>query len=125
MAEERDVPTLDELVIECDTIAANLDKTYPPGAEVSGADVMSELKNTILPLIKDVAASAMLDIGEIQDDINPVKLTRADADEAAILLKAYAASNPTDAGLQGRIAAQLEALEDGDDEEDEEETETN
>ncbi len=127
MAEERDVPPMDELVAECDTIVANLDKNYPAGAEVSGADVMSELKNTILPLIKDGIASALLDIMDLQDAVNPVKLGQQEAEEVSALLKAFAASRPTDAALQERIALALEPLEDDDEEEGEAEegTETN
>lgn len=115
MAEERDVPTLDELVNEIDNLSARLDKDYPDGTEVSGAAVMSELKNTFLPFLKDVAAATMIDIGEIQDIVDPVKITRAEADETSALLQAFAASRPTDLALQERIAATLELLENDDD----------
>jgi len=119
MAEERDVPTLDELVNEFDAVVARLDKDYPAGTEVLGSALMSEIKNTLMPLFKDVAAATLLDIIDIQDEINPVKLTQAQSEETADLLKAFAASRPTDPALQERIALALEPLE-GDDDDDEE-----
>lgn len=114
MAEERDIPMLEELVNECDAISARLDKDFPAGTEVPGSALMSEIKNTLLPLIKDVASAAMLDISDIQDEINPVKLSQAQAQDTADLLKAFAASRPTDPTLQERIALAVESLEDDD-----------
>lgn len=117
MAEERDVPTLEELANECDAIMARLDKDFPAGTEVSGASLMSEIKNTLLPLFKDIAAAAFLDIIDLQDEINPVKISQAQAEETADLLKAFAASRPMDPALLERISAALEPLEGDEDDE--------
>jgi len=120
MAEERDVPMLEDLVNEVDAIVARLDASPTPA---TAETVMSELKNTILPLIKDIAASTMLGLIEIHDEINPVKLSGEQADETAALLKAFAEST-TDAALKQRIAEALEPLEEEEDDGDEE-SETN
>jgi hypothetical protein len=124
MAEEREIPTLDELVTEIEGIVERLDKDHPAGAPVDPAALMSEIKNTVLPLMKDLAASTALGFVEIQDIVDPIKLSGADAEEVAALLKAFAQTRPTDAALQERIGLAMEALEQ-DDEEGDEEEETN
>ncbi len=113
MAEERDVPMLEELVTEIDATVARLDAS-PTAA--TAESVMSEIKNTILPLMKDLASSCMLGFIEINDIIDPVKLTGEQADETVVLLKAYAAAT-TDPALKERIAEALIPLEEEDDDE--------
>ena len=80
--------------------------------------LMSELKNTILPLMKDITASTMLDLIELRDIVDPIKLNTAEADEIEALLKAFSESRVGDTALQARIAEALMALERNDDEED-------
>ncbi len=125
MAEERDVPMLEDLLGEIDATMARLDASPTP-TDIEG--VWSELKNTILPLMKDVVASTRLDLIEIQDIVDPIKLTTVEAEENEELLKAFAASRPGDTALQERINGMLAVLERGDDEEDgegDDEAETN
>jgi hypothetical protein len=121
-AEERDVPTLEELLTEIDATIARLDQ---PGA--AAANAMDEIRNTILPLMKDVVASVGLGFIDIQDEINPIRLGGADAEEIHTLLQAFAASRPTDTQLQERVKQAADLLEQDDDEEggDEDDEETN
>lgn len=127
MSEERDIPTLDDLVNEIEALSQRLDRDYPPSTQVTAEAVMSELKNTLLPLIKDVASAAMIDISDLNDAVNPVKVSMVDAQEMADLLKAFAASRPTDLELQARIKDKVDILEGEDDEDgdDDEDTEQN
>ena len=123
MAEvERDVPGLDELVIEIDANIARLDNA---AGEITAASVMSELKNTILPLMKDIASSAGLGFEEIQDIIEPIKLTGASAQNIGELLQGFKAASPGNANLHGRIdeaLVDLEQMDPPDEDEDDEET---
>lgn len=118
MAEERDIPTLDDLAVEIDGIIARLDRDYPAGAPVDAAAVMSELKNTVLPLMKDLSASTTLGFVEIQDIVDPIKLTGGEAEEISALLKAFAATRQGDSALLERIAQANEFLEQDDEDED-------
>ncbi len=124
MAEERDVPTLGDLLSEIDATVTRLDQAST--SPVTAAMVMDEIRNTILPLMKDIVASTGFGFEDIQDIIDPVKIAQGDAEEISALLKAFAASRPTDAALQERIAQATEVLEqDDEDEEEGTETETN
>lgn len=121
MSEERDIPTLEELSTEVDATVARLDKVAPStNPEIQ--NLRDEIKNTLLPLIKDLAASTSIGLIYVQDLAEPVELSGAEADEAATLLKAFAESQPLDKALQERIAIAVEPLlgDDGEDDEDEE-----
>jgi len=130
MSEERDIPTLDDLATEIDATIAKLDG---PAGEIPADPIaackliMGEIKNTILPLMKDIVASTSIGLMYVQDLAEPVELTGGEADEVATLLKAFAGSRPGDTALQERISAALEPLEpdDDEDEEDEDEAESN
>ncbi len=124
MSEERDVPQLDELGTEIDAQIARLDNT--PEGSITAASVMSELKNTVLPLLKDLAAATGLGFEEIQDEVNPIKLGGAAAQNIGELLQALKAGSPGNADLHGRIDEALVDLEQVDEpEEDEEDEDTN
>ena len=132
MSEERDIPTLDDLAKEIEATAQRLDQqaaaATASGVAFTADQLLGEIRNTILPLMADIVASAQLDIIEIRDVIDPVKLTTPEAEEIEALLQAFKASRPTDTALGERVDAALEILEsDGgeDGEEDEEEEPAN
>jgi len=109
---------LEDLLNEIDATVARLDSAPNPTTPEEGVRMlMSELKNTILPLVKDVAASTMLDLMEMRDIVDPIKLNTSDAEEIEALLMAFSESRAGDPGLQARISDALAALERGDDEE--------
>ncbi len=130
MSEERDIPTLDDLATEIDATIAKWDGPageLPADPVAAIKHVWSEIKNTILPLVKDLTASTSVGLMYVQDLAEPVELTGGEADEVATLLKAFAGSRPGDTALQERIAAALEPLEPDDDEDEDgdEDEETN
>lgn len=126
MSEERDIPTLEDLAKEIEATAVRFDQ-QAAAAESSGVpmtvnQLRDELRNTILPLMGDIVASARLDFVEVHDIIDPVKLTTTEAEEIEELLQALKASRPTDTALAERVDAALEALDsdvndEGDDDE--------
>lgn len=111
--EDREVPELPDLVTEIDATIAQLSQ---PGA--AERDPIAEIRETVLPLLKDLATSVMFAVEDLQDQVNPVELTGAEAQEAMQLLKALAQLQPTNTQLQERVTQMLEALG-GDDEGDE------
>lgn len=118
MAEERDVPQLDELVAEIDANISRLDNV---AGAITPEMLMSELKNTILPLMKDLATSTGMGFEEIQDEINPIRLGGAAAQNITELLQALKAGSPGNTDLHGRIDEALVDLDQGEEEDDEEE----
>lgn len=82
--EERDTPSLGDLFTEIEAKMADFD-ARPAGS----LDVELELKNTILPLLKDVVASVGFAIEDLQDIVDPIKLSSQDAQEIGTLLAAF------------------------------------
>jgi hypothetical protein len=123
MAEERDVPELQDLVTEIETTITSLDermRTAPPGS----INAMAEITNTILPLLKDVVESVLISLVEIRDIADPIELTGADAQEIGTLLAAFRESQKDNPQLVERIDGALDLLgPEGEDDEDENEDE--
>jgi len=107
--EERDVPQLDELMTDIDNQVARYDQV--PEEQLTGKYLMSEIKNTILPLLKDIVASTGLGFEEIQDLIEPVKITAAQAQNIGELLEALKAGTPGNSTLHARVDEALIDLE--------------
>jgi|SRR5882672_4427086 len=120
MSEERDIPTLEDLAADIDAQIKRLDA--PRTTAVTADEAMNEIRNTVLSLMKDMVLSTSMGLMFVQDLAEPVELTGSEADEIATLLKAFAASRPTDLALQGRLQEALELVS-GEDDEDEDETE--
>lgn len=126
MSEERDIPTLDDLAKEIEATALRLDQqaaaATASGVAFTAEQLLGEIRNTLLPLMGDIVASVSLDVIEIRDIVDPIKLTTPDAEEIEALLQAFKASRPTDTALGERCDAALSLLQpEGDDEEEEEE----
>lgn len=120
--EERDVPELQDLVTDLEGTMKRYDEA-PQGS----IDWESEVKNTLLPLMKDLAESTMLAMVELRDIVDPVTISTEDAQEIGTLLAALRESQPGNAQLVSRIDAALAVLSDegDDDEEGDEEEDTN
>lgn len=121
--EERDVPTLQDLDTEIGVLIQRLDDT--PDERVSTQFLMNEIKNTILPLLRDTVKSVGYGFEDIQDMIDPVKIPRASADNIIELLEALKVASVGNTELHERIddaLADLEPEEEDDTETDEEET---
>lgn len=110
--EERDVPELQDLVTDLEGTMKRYDEA-PEGS----IDWESEVKNTLLPFMKDLTESVMLGMVELQDMVDPIKLTGAEAQEIGTLLAALRESQPTNAQLVSRIDEALTLLSDEPDEE--------
>lgn len=121
MAEERDIPDFPTLLADIEGTMVRLDNP------ASQADAMSEIRNTILPLMKDVIEAMMVFGEDVQDMVNPVEISAAEAQDIGTMLTAFAQSNPGNPEIAERVQAALESLdlnegEGEDDDEDEEET---
>jgi hypothetical protein len=114
--EERAVPDLPTLLADANTLQERLDK-----GEVT--DVIAFLKNDLVGLIRDTIESTLYGFEDVQDEINPIKLTGGSAKEMLLILQASLQVSPHMAArLQPLIDELAEQLgEDEDDEEDEEE----
>lgn len=118
---EREVPDLADLANQ---IQETMDQLDGPAGQT--ADAMSQIKNTILPLMKDLAESVIFALGDLEEAAIPVEISRAEAADIATLLQAVLHSNPGNADLAARVQAGLEALEQTDEPEgDDEDEETN
>ena len=119
MAEaERDIPDLPTLLADIEGTMVRLDNPS------SQADAMSEIRNTVLPLMKDFVEAMMVFGEDVQDMVNPVEITAAQAQNISTMLTAFAQSNPGNPEIAERVKSALEDLDLGDDEdEDEEEAE--
>lgn len=120
--EERDVPELPSLLEEIEATVQAFDKRSEES--ITAREIWIELKNTILPLFKDFAASTMFALEDIRDLADPVELSGEQAQDIGTMLQALAQSQPTNPELQERVREALEALDqdsdEGDDEGDEE-----
>lgn len=127
MSEERDIPTLEDLAKEIEATALRFDQqaaaATSSGVPITVEQLRDELRNTFLPLLGDVVASTGLDLMEIRDMVDPIKLTTPDAEEIEALLQAFKASRPTDTALAERVDAALGLLVPESDEDDDEEEE--
>jgi len=122
MAEaERDIPDFPTLLADIEGTMVRLDNPS------SQADAMSEIRNTILPLMKDFVEAVMVFGEDVQDMVNPVEVTAAEAQDIGTMLTAFAQSNPGNPEIAERVKTALEALDlaEGDDDEDEDEEEAN
>ena len=124
MAEaERDIPDFQTLLSDIDGQMLRLDN---PATQ---ADALSEIKNTVLPLMKDLVEVLMVFGEDVQDMVNPVEITATEAQDIGTMLTALAQSNPGNTELAERVQVALDALdlgEPGDDEgEDEDDNEAN
>jgi len=116
--DEREVPELPDLVTEIDATIAQLNQ---PGA--AGRDPITEIRETVLPLLRDLATSVMFALEDLQDQVSPVELTGAEAQEGIQLLKAFVQLQPGNTHLQERVTQMIDALGgEGDDESDEGDT---
>ena len=115
MAEERDIPDFPTLLAEIEATSARLDNPS------SQADAMSEIKNTILPLMKDFVEAVMVFGEDVQDMVNPVELTAAEAQDIGTMLTAFAQSNPGNPEIAERVQTALESLDLGGEDDDEDE----
>ncbi len=111
--EEKEVPDPIDLLKDLEGMQERLDKGQVP-------DPLMFLKNDVLPLLKDFMQSTIMAFEDVQDDINPIKLTGADAKENLTVLQATLQTNPQ---LKDRLEPIIESLQEqlGD----EDETETN
>jgi hypothetical protein len=116
MSEERDVPDLPTLLTDITAAIDRLDKTPVTDAEAVKAMVV----NDVLPLMKDFIESTLYAFEDIQDLVEPIKITGAEAQNIATILQATLQSNPGNKELAERINDGLEALDMGDDDEEEE-----
>ncbi len=122
--EERDIPELQDLVTEIENTIKSLDNR--PAASFDAAALLAEIKNTVLPLIKDVAESTLISLVEIRDIAEPVELTGQEADEMATLLAAFRESQKdTNPQLVERIDNALAVFAEDEDDEDSEEEDAN
>lgn len=115
MAEaEREIPDFPTLLADTEKDIARLE------SPVSQADALSEIKNTVLPLIRDLIEAIMIFGEDIQDEINPVKLNSSEAQDIGTLLQSVVHANPGNAELAERVNGHLESLDLLDEPEDEE-----
>ena len=123
--EERDVPELPELLAEIENTILSYDERTRAGQTLVA---MSEITNTLLPLLRDTVAAMIFEVEDIHNEINPVKLAHEDAEEVGTLLGAlHAHATATgDTGLAERVTAVLPLLgdepDDGDDGDDDGDT---
>ncbi len=118
--EERDLPQLDELAADITTQIEILDKTPPD--QITPEFLMGVLRNTVLPLMKDLAETTDSALVELDAQIDPVKISRIDAAEIVQLMQAFKTASPGQTELHDRIdAALIDLTEEEDDEEPEEE----
>lgn len=112
--DDRDIPELPDILKEVEQEMARIKKQ-------PGKDAATELiGGTVLSLMKDFIEATLLGFEEIQDQVNPVRLSGASAHEIGVLLKAALVSTPN---LKDRIEPLLVELEQ--DEEDDEDADTN
>lgn len=116
--EERNVPDIPTILNDIVSLIAKVDTAQPGHPH---ADPMNVLKNEVLPLLKDLTESVGYALEDLQDLVDPIKLTGAEASEIADILIAARDANPNNTALLEKIEAGLEALEyqegDGDGEE--------
>jgi len=118
--EERDIPQLDELATDITVQIELLDKTPPE--QVTPEFLHGVLRNTVLPLLKDLAESADANFVELSDLVDPLKISRGRAAEIKELLQSFKVASPGQSLLHERIDESLVDLDD-DEPDDEEETE--
>lgn len=118
--EERDVPDLPTILTDINALIAKVDAAQPGQPH---ADPMNVLRNELLPLLKDLTESVGYALEDVQDLVDPIKLTGAEASGIADILLAARAANPNNPALLEKIQDGLDALEyqEGGDEEDDEE----
>lgn len=114
--EERDQPPLDDLYTEVENLQKALD-ARPDGT----IDAVVEIKNTLLPLLKDIIGATLERTDDLYDMVRPIELGRDDADEIGSLLGALRAQSEGKPELLERIDGALSLLTDGDDEDDDDE----
>lgn len=114
MAEEKEPPDPMSLLADLGVMQERLDKGQVP-------DIALFLRDDILPLMKDFMESTIMAFEEVQDELDPIKLTGADAKEALTLFQSTLQTNPQ---LKDRLEPLIETLAEqlG---EDDEEPETN
>src|SRR5882724_11303215 len=100
MAEEKEVPDPMSLLADLGAMQERLDKGLVP-------DALMFLKNDLLPLIKDFMESTVMAFEDVQDELDPIKLTGADAKEALTLLQSTLQTNPQ---LKDRLEPLIETL---------------
>lgn len=120
--EERDVPDLPTILNDIHLLIAKVDTAQPGQPH---ADPMNVIRNEILPLLKDLTESVGYALEDVQDLVDPIRLTGAEASGIADILLAAREANPNNPALLEKIQEGLDALdyeegEGGGDEDDEE-----
>ncbi len=113
MSEEKDLD-LGALVDEFDGIQQRVDvivRDHKDDPAALATALAFFIQNDLLVQIKDVAVATLIGLQELEDLADPVKITRADAEQQVELLLAYRAQNAGNPQLLQKIDEQLEALE--------------
>lgn len=116
--EERDVPPLPALAADIQSTIERLRKM----SFETPQQVASVLINDLLPLMKDMVESTWYGFEDVQDEINPIRLTGSEAQEVKTLLLAAKQGAVGNALLTARIDSALEPFDVLDEDEDEDES---
>lgn len=125
MTEERNIPDMVTLVEDLGGMQARFDKMVADNQgnpEELIRQTAGFIQNDLLGLVKDLAESTLIAVQDLEDLVDPVKISRDDAVGIAEILLATKATNGGNPQLVAKIDEALEALdyEEGTEEEDEE-----
>ena len=98
--DEKEIPDPLSILKDLEGMQERLDKGQVP-------DPLNFLKNDLVPTMKDLVEAMIVAFEDVQDEINPIKLTGGEAKEALTLFQAALQTNPQ---LKDRFEPLIETL---------------